>query len=381
LERLPDRLRILHLITDLDVGGAELMLARLLEASDGLRFEHAVVSLTDQGPVGQRLAAAGFAVHHLGIRKGATNIRALRTLLAVVRQMRPAVIQTWLYHADLVGLLVGLFDGSPALVWNIRCAELEPGDHPRSLPLVLRLLAAASARPQAVVVNSQAGRTAHERLGYRPRAWEIIPNGFDPHLFQPSPAARADVCAELRVPAKTLLVGLLARVHPMKDHETFLRAAAAVAAKRADVRFILAGRGTDTAGELRDLARALGIASSVEFLGERQDAPRLLAAFDVAVSSSYGEAFPNVVGEAMACGAACVVTDVGDTARLVGSAGCIVPARNPPALADGIDRILRMTASERQALGCAARQRIIDHYSLARIAEEYQRLYLRVAPH
>jgi glycosyltransferase involved in cell wall biosynthesis len=379
LEPLPDRIRILHLITDLDVGGAELVLARLVESADASRFAHTVVSLSDRGAVGARIAAAGIPVHELRMRKGASNVSALWRLFAVVRQLRPAVIQTWLYHADLAGAIVTLLGSRVPLVWNIRCAELDPRDHPRSLGVVLRILAAWSARPAAVICNSTAGRTAHQRLGYRPRAWELIPNGFDTEVLRPSAAARSEIRAELGVASDTPLVGLLARVHPMKDHETFLSAAAAVAAARPDVQFVIAGRGTEAAATLHERARVSGIAARVHFLGERDDAPRLLAALDVAVSSSYGEAFPNAVGEAMACGTPCVVTDVGDTAALVGDTGIVVPPRDPAALARGIEHVLNLPATERQALGCAARRRVADNFSLARTTERYERLYLQVA--
>ena len=284
------------------------------------------------------------------------------------------MIQTWLYHADLAGVVAGWFTGTP-VVWNIRCAELDPRDHPGSLPVVLKALAWLSRSPVAVVSNSTAGRRAHEALGYHPRHWEIIPNGFDLEKFRPRADARLALRKELGLAPDAWLVGLFARFHPMKDHDTFLRAAAIVARTRPDARFVAAGRGVPGHAVLLERVRDLGIESQVSFLPEREDAPAFLAALDVGVSSSYSEAFPNVIAEAMACGTPCVATDVGDSAQIVGDAGVLVPPRNPDALAAGILRLLALDPAARDRLSREARERIRSKFSLPFVAAQYERLY------
>jgi glycosyltransferase involved in cell wall biosynthesis len=368
-------IRVAHVITDLEVGGAELMLARLVGGFDRDRFDTAVISLGTTGPIGKRLQQSGIPVHALNMKRGRPNPVALWRLAQLLRQLKPDIIQTWLYHADLVGLLGRVATRRSRVVWNIRCAELDSRDHPRSLPPLLRLLAALSGRPAAVISNSIAGQRAHERLGYVPPRWCIIPNGFDTIAFQPDEAARRRLRNELGLAEHVRLVGVLARFHPMKDHATFLRAASLIAPQKPDVHFVAAGAGVDENRGLANLARELRLESSVHLLPKRGDAPAFLAGLDVAVSSSYSEAFPNVVGEAMACGTPCVVTDVGDSAIIVGETGVVVPPRNPQALADGVMRLLDLDRASLEALGRSARERIVSEYSIERAAARYEALY------
>jgi glycosyltransferase involved in cell wall biosynthesis len=372
-------LRVCHLITDLDVGGAEVMLARLVERLERGPVHNMVIALRSEGQVAARIERAGVAVYAVGIGAGMSTVPALSRLVRLIRQFRPDVLQTWLYHADLAGLVAGTLARVPNIVWNIRCAELDPRDHPRSLPALLRVLSFASGRPSAIICNSMAGRRAHEALGYHPRQWCIIPNGFDTDAFHPCATARAELRRELAVPDTIELVGLLARVHPMKDHATFLNAAKIVGAAKASVHFVVAGRDVPAAPQINSLIDVLDLRRRVHLLPERSDAPRFLAALDVAVSSSYSEALPNVVGEAMACGIPCAVTDVGDSAQLVGDAGVMVPPRDPPALAAGILRILDLGSTAYAALGRAARERIVSTFSLDAAAAKYERLYLDLA--
>lgn len=369
------RLRVAHVITDLDLGGAEVMLERLLPALAESAVENTVICLSTPGVLAERIRARGTKVICLDMRSSRPNPLALARLWRLLRALRPDIVQTWLYHADAAGLLAGLAARVPRVVWNIRCAELDPGDHPRYLPVLLRTLAAASGLPAAVVCNSEAGRREHERLGYRPKRWEIIPNGFDVDRFAPSPDAHTRLRAELGVPGETRLVGILARYHPMKDHPTFLRAAQAVVAQRADTHLMAVGRGVAESAELAVLVQALGLVGRVHLRAETTDAALFLAGLDCAVSSSYSEAFPNVVAEAMACGVPCVVTDVGESAAIVGDTGVVVPPRDPARLAAAILERLSLSPRARAAVGQAARARVIDHYSLRAAAGRYRALY------
>jgi glycosyltransferase involved in cell wall biosynthesis len=366
---------VVHLITDLDIGGAEMMLARLLDHVDRIHVRSAVICLSGLGPVAEQIARAAVPVYALEMRAGRVHPTAFLRLVKYLRQLKPDVLQTWLYHSDLAGLAAGFLTRVPNVVWNIRCAELNPADHPLSLRIIIRSLAWLSRLPSTVISNSIAGKLAHEQLGYQPRRWMIIPNGVDTERFQPSVAGRRQLRRELRLGDDTLLVGVLARVHPMKDHTTFLKAAAATAKTREDVHFVLAGRGVTEDRGLAGLVRQLELADRVHLLGERSNPAQLLAAFDVAVSSSYSEAFPNVVAEAMACGVPCVVTDAGDSAAIVGSAGVVVPCRDPSALAQGVMQLLNLDPGTRRALGGAARERILHEYSIQRAALRYEALY------
>ena len=373
-------IRIVQVITTLDVGGAEMMLANVLARMRLDRYQTTVVSLAARGPVADRIEALGVPVTPLGLRPGVGALAGVLRLARILRRERPAVVQTWLYHADLVGFLAARFAGRPPVAWNIRCAELDPRDHPASLRWVLAGLARLSPRTAAIVVNSQAGREANARLGYRPRRWVSIPNGFDVDRFAPRAEDRGDVRRELALSNDAVLVGLIARFHPMKDHQTFLRAAAAIHRDRPDVHFVLAGRQVDRENAaLRSAVGALGLASVVHLLGERTDVPRLTAALDIGVCSSYSEGFPNAVGEAMACGVPCVATDVGDCRLLVGDTGVIVPPRQPEALAAGWRHILDLPADRRRSLGAAARARVETKFEIGAVARQYEALYDELA--
>lgn len=353
-----------------------MMLARLLSRLDRRRFASVVVSLSGTGPTEARLRAIGIPVVTLNMRRGIPGPALVWQLARAMRRVRPAIVQTWLYHADLLGAVVGRAVGVRTICWNVRCAELNPTDHSRLMSSVRWLLARLSGWPAAVVVNSSAGRRAHESCGYRPDRWELIPNGFDLEAFAPSPERRAVLRSRLGIVDDQLLVGLVARYHPIKDHATFLKAATAVAAARHDVRFLLAGRGIDERnGELMDVLAQYGLRKRTYLCGEVDDTPALFAALDVAVCSSYSEAFPNVIGEAMASGLPCVTTRVGEAPALVGDTGVVVPPRDPRALADAIGRLLSMNAAARRSLGLAARQRIADEYSLDAVVGRYERLY------
>jgi len=373
-------IRILHLANVLETGGAEAMLVRLVSRTNRASFSNTVVSLSGDGMLGASIVEAGVPLVCLGMGPRMPGPGSLLRLARAIRRVRPHILQTWQYRADLIGLVVGKCTGVPAVCWNIRSAELDPVDHPASLFRVIRQLARLSRFPAAVIHNSQAGRRAHERLGYRPRRWEFIPNGFDTDAFVPSDDRRRAVRAELGIAADVPLVGLVARYHPMKDHATFVAAAAHAAALCPAARFLMAGRGVDR-GNAELIARLAshGLSDRVRVLGDRSDPAALFAALDVAVSSSYSEAFPNVIGEAMSCGVPCVVTDVGESSRIVGETGIVVPPRNAEGLGQGIARVLQMSADERRALGRAARERIATEYSLPAVVSRYERVYESIA--
>jgi glycosyltransferase involved in cell wall biosynthesis len=373
---------VLHLITGLDVGGAELTLARLVGRLRERGVRSTVVSLTGAGPVTARIREAGVAVRSLGLRHGAIAPGALLRLRDMVRRERPDVVQTWLYHADLAGTLAVWASerpsARPVLVWNVRASTASAAHDKWLSAMTRRACAWLSGRPTAIVANSRAGVDAHARLGYRPRRWVVIPNGVDLEEFRPDPATRLAVRRELGVPDAAPVVGLVARVHPKKGHDVFLAAAAAMLARAPSLHVLLAGSGVDAASEpFRSWLHALpdGAAGRVRLLGCRADVPRIQAALDVACSASlFGEGFPNVVAEAMACGVPVVATDVGDAARVVGDQGVIVPPGDAEALAARCLELLE-DQDRRQRLGAGARRRIEESFAFDRTPAAYDALY------
>jgi glycosyltransferase involved in cell wall biosynthesis len=307
------------------------------------------------------------------------QLAALHTLQRQLRAAQPDIVHTWLYHADLAGLLAARLAGQPRVIWNIRCSSLDASERRLPLRLLQRTLAALSGWPSAVVTNSVEGRRAHEALGYHPRAWSLIPNGIDTGTFRPDPEARARARAEFGLPGDAIVVGIVGRAHPMKDHASFLHAASLLTANDARVRFVMVGRDVDQEPGLAAMAAAIG-PGRVVFAGERQDVQAQLAAMDILVSSSaWGEGFPNAIAEAMSCGVPVVTTDVGDSAAIVGTAGLVVKPQDGEAIATALASLLALGEDARRELGTRARARIESEYSLTTAATSYRRLYEQVA--
>jgi len=363
---------VLHLITDLETGGAEIMLAKLVGAMECDRFSNTVISLTDRGQLGEQIESSGVVVHTLGMKRGRPDLFVLPRLIRLFKTLNPNIVQSWLYHADFLSTLAVRFSGSPILVWNVRCSEMDLTRYPPLTRWVQRALARWSATPAAVIVNSEAGKQLHEQIGYRPRRWDVIPNGFDIQRFRPDSSIRVSLRKEWRVPDDAAIVALVARVDPMKDHATFLDAAQEVSKARHNAHFFLVGKDTQT---LAPAVAARGLTDRVRMLGYRGDIERLLPGVDMLCLSSVGEGFPNVLGEAMACGVPCVSTDVGDARRIIADTGLVVPARDPTSLAHAIINMIDRGPAAREHLGRAARARIEGEYSLARIVDRYTALY------
>lgn len=368
-------LTVLHLITGLETGGAEGMLARLATGSDRNRFRHVVVSMTGPGTMGAAIAEAGIPVRVLGIKRNVPDPIGLLRLRRVLREFRPDILQTWLYHADLLGLAAWRLGWAPRLVWNVRSTETVGST------VVRRLLAHWSALPDAVIVNSLEGQRFHEALGYQPRRWVYLPNGFDTAALGVDAEAGKRQRAALGVGGDAFVILLPARYHPMKDHATFLSAAALFARARPEARFVMVGNGVDRHNRrLVDLVSAQGIGKRVLLLGERRDLAAIYPAADVVtLSSAFGEGFPNVLAEAMCCGIPCVATDIGDSAEIVGYTGAIVPPRDPVALAAGWEKLAALAPGDRRKLGAAARARVVARYDLAAIIARYEALYEAIA--
>jgi len=374
-------MRILHVITGLNVGGAEKMLYRLVSHMDERRFQSRVVSLLAPGPMGDRIAAAGIPVDTLGMTRGVPSPLALWKLIRIIREFRPDVLQTWLYHADLAGLVAAKLafplGGGPKLAWNIRCSFMALEQYRHLTGVTLRACKTLSGIPDVILTNSQEARRFHNELGYKAKRFEVIPNGFDLERFQPDAEARQAVREELSIGPETILVGQVARFDAMKDHKTLIRAAARVA-EQGDVAFVLAGKGVDHDNlDLIGWMKRYGLPSEkVRLLGQRDDVPRLMAALDIHVSpSAFGEGFPNVVGESMACGVPNVVTDVGDSSLLVGETGLVVPPVSSDALAGALLELIALPQERRTALGQAARRRMEESYGLRSIVRRYGALY------
>ena len=379
-------MKLLFIITGLSTGGAEMMLYKLLDRINREQFDPFVISLTYEGEsqISQRISDLDIPIYLLNINSKQEILQAIWRLINLVRKIQPDIIQGWMYHANLAAQFASLltFQSVPT-VWNIRHSVYSLKYEKSTTATIIKLLAKMSSFPKNIIYVSHISAKQHEKLGYQDSKSVVIPNGFDTEVFTPSINARNGLRRELGLTENAIVIGLIARYHPMKDHDNFLSAATLLLKKFPDIHFVLVGTGVkkENSGIVSLLSDfKLTDDPHFHFLGERQDISKITAGFDIAsLVSAWGEGFPNVVGEAMSCGVPCVVTDVGDSAWIVGETGKVVPPKDPEKLAQVWQEMIELGQEKRSQLGTLARQRIIENFSLDAIVEQYEELYFHYA--
>jgi len=386
------KISIVHLITTLEVGGSEKMLMKLLSFMDREKFANEVISLREIGAVGREIINMGIPVFALNMPKGRPSACALVNLLNYLHSNRPMILQTWLYHADFLGLILGKTARIKNICWNIRCSYMDMDKYSIISGWIIRVCSLLSPFPKVVLTNSHEAKKYHMQLGYRARRWKIIPNGFDLKKFRPNELARPGLISELNLEkhifenelntaqlkeAKKdiILIGFIARDDPMKDHSTFIKAGYLLLNERIDVHFVCAGKGIDFGNVPLVTQIPEKFRHHFHLLGERDNMQDITAGLDIASCVSLGEGFSNTVGEAMACAVPCVVTDVGDSARIVGNTGRVVPPKNPEALANAWKELIDSGQEGRRNLGLLARKRVENYFEISKVGKQYEDLY------
>ena len=366
----------LHLITGLRTGGAERALLRLVERGLARSFDTHVVSMDDEGTIGPRLRRAGAKVHTLGMRRN--PISALNRLRTIVRTVRPGLIQGWMYHGNLAALIAArMAPEKVPVLWNVRQGLDAISAEKFATLQVIRLNSALSKLPLRIIYNSRKARLQHESYGFSSSLAEVIPNGFELDLFSENIETRTTLRRELGLGENTPLIGNFGRFHPVKDHFSLLTAANLALRSGLEADFLLAGNGiSPDAVRLQTLVDP-DFHHRFHIFGERSDIAAMMQAIDIYVSCSRAEAFPNVVGEAMASSVPCIGTNTGDTAFVIGSAGIVVPTADPGALADALLE-LGTDPARRRALGQQARGIIEQQFDIAAVVDRYINLYQSV---
>lgn len=368
---------IVHIITGLSRGGAENALYRLISQEDDPERVR-VVSLTDDGIFGERLRALGIDVTCLRLHSRLPSPIKFLRLVCLLRRWRPQLVQTWMYHADLVGGLAGLAAGIP-VCWGVRHSNVSPQHNKAARRFVIRICALASRWvPSRIISCSQRAVEVHRALGYA-APFAVVPNGLDVSAWCPRPELRVATRAQLGVPEGGFLFAHAGRADPQKDHPALARAFNQVQAECPHAWLLLCGTGLER-GEpyFEALPFTAGARQQVLALGPRDDLPELWQSADTFVLSSLGEAFPNVVAEAMACGLPCIVTDVGDAAEIVEDTGIVVPPRDVHSLEQAMLNMLHMPTIDRQRLGRTARARIQARFTLEKMANGFRRVWREV---
>jgi glycosyltransferase involved in cell wall biosynthesis len=370
-------MKVLHIISGLNNGGAEAVLFRLATVSQKGGDHHHVVSLMDRGIYADRLEEAGVVVSTLNMPRGRVTLGGLIYLYQLIKRVNPDVVQTWMYHADLIGGVLARLAGIKVIVWGVHHANFDPDKNSRMTLLIAKTCARLSKIvPTKIVSCSVMSSKLHQDIGYCLNKFVVIPNGYPLDKLRPDTRDRFTVRQELKIASNIFVLGMVARFDPQKDHQNLIKALGHL--KQKDQKFVclLVGFGMDENNSflMAELSNA-GVREQVKLLGLRNDIPAVMNALDVHVLASLGEAFPNVLAEAMACGTPCVSTNVGDAALIVGDFGWIVPARNPVALADGLIQartLFENNHTKWHELQLGGRDHIIGNFELNQMCDRYR---------
>lgn len=365
-------IKIAHVITELNVGGTEQLLYLLLAHSHRDKFEHIVISLEDKGVYGESIEALDIPVYTINLNPSRPNPLALLNVIRILRREQADIIQTWLYHADLVGTLASYFVPFRVLGWNIQnttIVNFESGLR----RLIIKALTRLSRKPDFIIANSQATQELHVANGYRGDRWTIIYNGVDTKQFKLNKDTRSRCRHEIGIPDDAVVIGQVGRLTAEKNYPGFIETAVKILEVYPDTHFV--GVGKDVTFDSLGKLIPEHLHKQFHLLDLRRDVADLYTMFDIFTLTSDFEGLPNVVGEAMATSLPCAVTDAGDIPQLIGDTGIVVPAGDMNAMFDAWSRLLAMSDAERQAMGGVARQRIEDHFSIEQYIEQYETLY------
>jgi len=343
-------MKIMHVINGLGLGGTETALYRLLVAMQQSSDEHSffVVVLGDADYYASKIEALGVPVY--GLKKFKIGY-----LIALIRRIKPDVVQTWLYHSDVIGGVCAKLCGVKQIIWSIRCEGI---GLKKTTYLIKKMGAMLSwIVPDWIVMNSKGAAQHHVLSGYCAKKIKVIYNGFDADLFFPNRTRRLGLGPT---------IGTLARFHKDKDYSNLIQAIDSVCESFPQVSFILCGKGChDDNPELNRLLSKLIHRNKVKLINGVVDSAEYLNNLDIFVLPSRTESFPNSLAEAMLCGLPCIATDVGEVRAIMGEAGLLIPKENSPALAAACLVMLQKSKSEREPLGLLARHRIEQRYALA----------------
>ncbi len=369
-------MKVLHVIVGLNVGGAEMMLKRLIESHrDNPEYRHVVVSLTDKGILGAQFQSKGVEVYSLGMRSSFDIPLVIWRLVRLIHVIRPDIVQTWMYHSDLIAGLVAKIVGNRPVIWGIRTTDIRACS--RSTNIVRWLCARLSSwLPSVIVCAAEASKRSHIAVGYDASKMVVVPNGYDFSWLQASAVERLTLREQVGFSQDDVVLGCLGRFHADKDQENFVRAARLLAPRFPKLRFLMVGRGLNWDNPLlAGWIDQTGFKERFVLLGERKDVPQCLASLDIFCLHSRTEGFPNVLAEAMAMGLPCVTTDVGDAAVLLADTGVVVPKEDSAALAKGVEQLLVLTLDARIALGLKAKARVVAEFSIERARERFEAVY------
>jgi glycosyltransferase involved in cell wall biosynthesis len=374
-------MKIVHVISGLEVGGAERMLERLVLAMKAEQPDvtSVVISLTDAGAIGRRLRNEGVQVIELNLGHLSALPLAVWRTAKWLRKLQPDLVQSWMYRSDFIAALACQLVPQVRLVWGIRCVQV-PKNSSLAVKVLIRINAFLShILPDAIICCAEAAKTFHSEMGYQLSKMVVVANGFDFELFRADEIDRRAVRRELGYRSDDVVVGVAGRYDELKDYDNFLAAAGRAAKLNDKLKFLMIGRGLDAENDrLITLVRANGLKDRTVLLGESDAVAKLMRGMDIFCLSSRSEGFPNVVVEAMATALPCIVTDVGDAALIVSDCGAVVPPRDASNLANAIVQLSTLSRDDLIELGRQARISSQGRFSLSKTVKNYSTIYREV---
>lgn len=365
---------VLHCVTGLNIGGAEMMLANLLEQPSSFRWS--VLSLLTPGALAARVSNAGAQLQSLSMTPESLAAAKIPALRRAVGRAAPDLIHGWMHHGIIAATVGAAGLGCP-VIWGVHhsIGALER-EKPRTRRMIW-LAALLSRRAAAITYPSRHTAEQYEQLGFDPGRRVIMPNGVNCAVFKPDPTGRERLVSLLGIPPDRLIVGHVARFDPMKDQATLIRAIATLRAEGVDLHLVVVGPGHEN-GALVRMAAEAGIGDRISVIGPTFGVAGLMPGLDVhVITSAWGETFSLATAEAMACGVPAVVTDLGDCRWVVGEDDFTVRPGDPDGVAAALRRILVLDAGERRRLGLAGRERIVSLFSHEQYATRHNELYER----
>ena len=365
------KLKVLHVISGLNVGGAEKSLLQLTRAMAPRGHEATVVSATPGGVMRHAFVDNDIAVHEADFARH--PLRSYLDTKRTIRQYGPDLLHGWMYHGNLIA---SLCSGRLPVLWSIRHSAEQLAEEKTTTRWVMRAGGAPIYHPELIVFNSHAGAASHAGLGYNRHPSRVITNAVDTELFRPDAARRAAFRAELSIDANHFVIGFVGRLHETKDLPTFLEAAAIAARDSDALRFVMIGKGLEpTNPGINQIVRRLDLDNRVQLLGKRANLQHAYPGLDLLALTSTSEGTPNVLLEAMSCGVPCVATGVGDTALVLGERARVFPVGDARALAALFLREATNTDAARTRTGEDARRHVEINFQLDAVVDAYERAY------
>ncbi len=371
-------MKILFITTGLNTGGAEIALLKIVS---GLKVSNhiEVISLRGKGDIGPKLEDLGIKVTALSLSKNPISFFKLLKLHKMIKAFNPDIVQTWMYHADLIGGIFAKLAGIKNIVWGIRNSDLSPKRVSKLTILTARACARLSKIiPSKIVSNSQQALDEHAKFGYQSEKFYLLPNGFNLSVYFKDEEKRKKIRQELSISNADKVVGMIGRFDPQKNHLGFLNCALMILEQDPNIKFVLAGEGINLENQALREAIPYYLRANFLLLGLRTDMPELLNAIDLLALPSFGEAFPNILGEAMACETPCVCTNTGDCANIIGDTAQIVPIGDMRAMANKLIDYFNLDQADFDKLGVKARSRIKENFDIDIRNNQLENLYIEI---